>query len=536
MESIMKKIIGFILMSCMLSLLISCRTSENEKNISISGKLAYNTERGISRALGDALPDQIWAVPVTNDFSSIEADFNEKEVFTVNNDGSFDLTFNAADADYSRRERVFLLINSQAVEKKDMILGYLGMKDVADSSSSKIGLGGLGGIEVLLGMPIGAINKDINMGDVIASENEAGVAQSSTTLDDNADNFSLSVSDLKRMARTDNLLKQVRNAFVNDDDEYSTVFRYAWVNNGHFSDINNVSYGPENFMAYNSYQFEFHVPSSEFDFNAVANQTEVIELYPPTEIHAQYSEVSYNNLSAIDATFGPTVPITSEDGEYFAWWLDMVPYENYGYYNQMFSMSKVDWSGDPDYRLIMYQHPSEADPVEGTYEFLKGVVPEGPWVLKKRNNSREFANYDFSLMNPLDATGTPTIYVPSVRVIRENNKLKTFYLTFYLANSDGSYEQISSEMLQTLTDDFWILIEFRQYIEGASGDGYETFLEKYEGNCESYIEGNEIVMQKSDFAYQDDYTEVNYLQVELYYEYMGVTMRYNMYFFPDFIQ
>ncbi len=189
-------------------------SQSSSKSVSITGKVSdssyivatnsnyinkilnFFTEKKVVAADGKEV-NAVWGLPTLKGEISPES-FKYKVNIPINSDGTFtvNLPKTATINLYGKQvtlnlDWILLLINTNAQSKKDMIVGYITLNNSNDS---------------LLWMPISDALGNINLG-VLSQDGDE--ARSSTTLSDEAKTFSLSLDQLKQIAKSDDVLKNM---------------------------------------------------------------------------------------------------------------------------------------------------------------------------------------------------------------------------------------------------------------------------------------------------------------------------------------
>ncbi|MFW6281907.1 MAG: hypothetical protein ACOC1O_03830 [bacterium] len=187
-----------------LNILVGCSSENNGSNnidetINISGQVINDTNvssNSISSQNNDINADNIWAFPLKYDNTG-EIDINfieEKEEFTINKDGTFSIDVN----DLNESDQyIFVLVDDQA-SLEEKFVGFLAVKGGEDNLNSIL---------------INDLNSAIDLGEVNKENNEF---ISDKSIIDISENFTtLSNSDLRELSIADNLIKTIKNYYIN---------------------------------------------------------------------------------------------------------------------------------------------------------------------------------------------------------------------------------------------------------------------------------------------------------------------------------
>lgn len=339
-------------------------------NISMSGKLgssyATSPSKNVFGKIVAAISprfaetpysvDTVMAVPIQQPFIVTNDIIDGAVTAPVNADGTFNIAVDKT------RDWVLLLIDSTA-PKKDQVVSFAALGDPSDN---------------LIMMPAQRATGDIKMGDLEKSGDEA---VSDNSLAENVTNFSLNIAQLREIARMDNVLKTIKNIYVNYDKQtgkfYSQLLAYRW----------NVA--PENaknkFCGASAFSLGGYYPSinsrneNDINYDAVKNKSITLTLVPP-------------------------VPVTSDNGN------------TYGSFSSSGVLTEVIRTND---RILSTNEPPFALILNNNGWIQVGVglvenIVDGWWSLQK--DTMEIAAFDFGMASPIDASGHPIVYVPSLNV------------------------------------------------------------------------------------------------------------------------
>jgi hypothetical protein len=364
--------------------------------------------------------DQVWAVPLLKDaygrFDPAMFSSSYKKVFTIIN-GHFTITFTGTiDTD----NWVLLLVNSDAADRADTIVSYVAVSDLD---------------ERLVQIPVKKMSGQLDLGNLAEDDEDDDEAVSETELEQFATKCSLSYGQLRKMAKTDDLVKTIRNIWVNasydNDGEvslyYQSSIQYKW----HQSILeakNQFSHAADDYMGYG---IEVWFEEGDIAWSDLSNPAvDAVNFAPP-------SEVSINDFlnDVVSYTYDSNSPINS-DGPYN-------PNLSEAYDNDL-GFCAFKNAND----LIRLQYA--ATPVH-TWDGFSGTVPSGNWLLTDQGQTETYATFDFSMESPFRNDGTAKIYIPSLKITTDvEDEISGISIRWLL------YDQ-RSELYETVSelDDFW---------------------------------------------------------------------------------
>ncbi len=386
---------------------VASRTSVLDKLIAF-----FTGEKAI--AAGQQV-DTIWALP-TIDGSIWPESFNYKVKISINSDGTFTLNLpKTATVDNStfNLDWLLLLINSKAQNKTDMIVSYIALNDLTDS---------------LLWMPISNATDNVDLGQLTPVGNEA---RSSTTLSDVSNSFTLSLDQLKQIAKSDDVLKNIKNVFLNYNEstgEYWFLQPYfAWKDIP--GSIKNQWSNPAN-LQFIGYAFYLETNNTtDPTFNEICNGTKKLRFYPPETV----------SLMDNSKSFGLSAPIETEQGQIQQ--RQDGAQECGGTYFYL----RDDTNTNSFHAGYMYNFIVGDDnllsPISSSQPF-----PTGYWLLKSfdGNQETEIGKFDLTAASPFDSNGKPIIFLPSLNVsVDNNNNITSVQLKFYKYDSQNGWTEVT---------------------------------------------------------------------------------------------
>ena len=351
----------------------------------------YNVLFGSKAIASGVTADKVWALPTVHGAVTPSA-FSSMQVGDIGTDGSFSLQL-SKDYDW-----VLLLIDTTEPLKRDQVKAYIAMSDIDGS---------------MLEMPMQDASSNIDLGTLEPSGNEA---VSSTSLADNADKFTLSLAQLKEIARTDDVLKSIKNTYINYDDTTGTYLNiqpfFGWRDESGSISIYNMFSDPATTIANhnNGYSYYFNTNSNAIDFTKVCDQSVLLTLHPPATVTRVGGTPSW----------GTTTPFTNSG----------TVYTNTG---------TVCGGGD----LYLRNDGSEL-----SFNYAGGVfwatpIVSGYWEIKY--DGTKLFEFDGTLGSPFenDDITKPIVYIPALKAVVTNGTIDYFELKWYLRNSNGGYDEIT---------------------------------------------------------------------------------------------
>ncbi len=391
------------------------KNSDNDNDsIALTGRLGSDYETADATAKnrqGGIMVDKVKLILTEKGNISWETFQSNAFDYDIDENGQFSIPF----ADYdSTKDWVVLLMNTQAANKRDQIVGYIGMADAQNNS--------------LLMMPMSdrdtTVEENLDLGEISQVGDES---LGTTTIEENASHFTLDEARLSELARTDTFLKNLKNAYVNYDPEtdnyYFLQLTYNWIMNDE-SQIKNQWSNPAVYAGstqnYAGYRVGFQTNVVDYPaYNDVITGAVSVEIFPPDTVTDGCS------------IWNPTTPFTNDE----------LPGPVY----EMNSASEDSWTdgdfaicnryGSTTYRWIS---PSSDDPILGT-------VAQGYWTINV--DTTTVAEYDIGSTNPFDANGKPIPYIPAIRIDVAGSSPEAFsavQIKWYMYNPSSSmYEEVT---------------------------------------------------------------------------------------------
>ena len=388
----------------------SSKSEEEEKSsqqVTMSGQLALGSAVSLA---GATAPNTVYAVPASVIENIYSFNSNVIKTFPVGTDGRF-----SASVDTTQGDVLLVAVDSTAANRLDGIRGVLSVKD--DSGS-------------LLRLPAKEATQAVDLG-TMTPDSAGKEFVSGKTTDNVQSSFSLGLSQMKELARTDDSARQLINvvANVNSNGDYFFVKPYVTFKSN-LSLIKNTSVAPAS-ISYNGYGLYFigkWTGVKPEDFCNGASAAAKITLTPPTGVKPKLCDKTCAQSSqefTVLSNAG-TGALTSEGGDRSSCSSAHMATDG------QFYIAKENRGGDTSYLGFNWGG--------GGYD---GAMPAGTWTLAL--NGSEVGRYDLKSAEPLNAAGKIVVYVPSVKaVVDSSNKVTTVEVDWYLWNPvTSAYEKIT---------------------------------------------------------------------------------------------
>ncbi len=434
-------------------------------------------------------------------FSVIIGSLEELSIAEVNEVNEFNIDVPPEE----NGEHVLMLLNEETESIIDRVLGCVSIRMET---------------ETLIDLPVDSGNAMIDLGELTKEGNEA---LSDIPPQVSAELFNMSEAELSQRAYHDNMLKNARNTKMNEDSGYVCQFWYTWLDYEDYINVQNNWYDVTEVGEFASYHIELRVPTLEFNYSLIKNQSQEIKLFPPTGIVGYYG-VFDDTLSPPDWTYhreeyGPEKPIsTVHPVNKLLPWMDVV--DNF-YYTPFTSVSATDWENNPDKMMITFNTgtnvPKEYAATLPENEFIIGLgeIPEGDWLLKKDDDDTILAAYDFSLLDPMGENDHPIILIPSVKYVFTEEELSGFMVKFMCIDRDGTAYEAESESVEKIINHLFFSIQ---------GEGMI-----YSGNPGNFRDGNIFNIPASAMSVTTGYGTTN-RQMGVQYNVLGVRVAFGYFF------
>jgi len=264
-------------------------------------------------------------------------------------------------------------------------------------------------------LPGGALKGDLNLGGI---KGEGDEATSELTA---GDSVNLPPSVLAELASASKTLKILKNDWLNPSKAARVTPWFGYVMTDLASSANKFS-APEK-ATYNGGGYYIGVNNIDATFGEIcpanpsnpgdssntpyaATPAKVVSWFPPRDTQSVQNS---------GQTFGPTRPYTNAAPRYKR-------EEQYGEIacgsdgGQNGLYTRASGNGNKEYQLQLG-------------EYFIGASPEGLWRLKV--GSDEKGRWDLAAAAPYDKDGDPIIYIPSIKIVTDNNKATGFEVKFY---------------------------------------------------------------------------------------------------------
>lgn len=387
-------------------------------SITFSGQVE-STVSG-SQLSASAQADTILALPFT-DRIDVE-DVRDAREATVAPDGTFSVELSQYYPNY------LLILVDTSLPKHEQILGYVALSDVEES---------------LISLPVGNASGDIDAGELTLDGDEA---VSERDLESYTAEFGMTLSELQERARSDDVLKRVKNLYANDHESrwWETDVHFAW--NDTLAMAHNRNTDP------NSYTFDGYGVllwarnyESELPFWDIVEGNIDVAIHPPKN-ESGIEEIALSDGSTITGPFAN----------------DAIDPNNVE--ERIVKGETRYYAGDDDFGVAK----------DGFGVSLSGggmafglPMSQGYWTVTR--NGSEIAWFDVAVGSPLDSEGNPTVPIPSFGFTTDGSGRVTGFAVdkwYSYDRSSGSYVQVRD---MTLIDE---AISFAQlYANGPDPDG-----------------------------------------------------------------
>ena len=248
----------------------------------------------------------------------------------------------------------------------------------------------------MLSMPVSEGVEDVGLDTLRQTGDEM---QSSASIDDNATAFDLSIDQLREMAKMDNAVKTVKNAFFNFYPEkkiyYAAPPTFAIDTYGD-SLVYNRFADPSEFLDPARLTMAVQLNTNDtatFNNDSLSAGVQSIDLYVPAPSYT-VDVVAYNKLDTTAWLKGYWPEYISSDSAR----------------NRINNTGVSYYQGHPG-------HLSDSWQIDIAFWVggLRSDFKAGPFIYKK-NRTSIVASYDWSVALPFDNNGKPIIYIPTIEV------------------------------------------------------------------------------------------------------------------------
>lgn len=399
-------------------------------SITLSGNMSSVLSRSLNgeadgRDLDGA--DKIWAVPIGK---GVDEDiFSSMVKADIEDDGTFSFTIPAEPG--QKEDWILLLADTDEPERLDVVSGYVALGDMKDN---------------LIKLPLNDASGDVNLGSLETDGQE--VADQDQLAGQEAQ-FSLTIDQLKEMAKTDNLLKMVRTAYANYNSESGTYWAvkptYMWNLMGKLQDVKNSKIDPSTYLNTKVvYNLDFEVNDSSIAQGVVDGNYNTY-LMAPESVEIDHNS-TYNTVSDYQ-----DIRLAYDD-------------------NDPTTGNHIDTATDTYGEVYV---DSESNSSKFSLPFVVGEPAQGVWVLKKDtdgdygetvSNDPNLAVLDMANADPVVDDGQGSLYyqiyvpVPKINVDGSGN-VTSVDVVWYFYNPDSSgYTEITDTTVleDTLNEGIYI--------------------------------------------------------------------------------
>lgn len=389
---------------------------DSSPTFTVSGQLAIQSNLG-NFEFASSKPNLIYALPAQVIENIYSFDKTMLATFPIEADGRF-----TANVKTSSGDTLLVAVDTNAANILDGIRGVLSLKD--DSGS-------------LIKIPTAEGAGSLDMG-TLSSDASGKEYTSGKKTDEVASSFSMDVSQIKELAKTDDSARGLINVVANVKDNGDFIFAKPYmVFKSNIQKINNTASAATD-LTYNGYGLYFISKWTDLTLESLcggASATANLSLLPPSGTQLKlckendstqcrtYNQVTNQNTKSAETEGGGRTScssamngqeIAADDGNFY------VAKESGS--EGMTRPLNFNWGG-------------------GGYD---GQLAQGVWTLKL--NDTEVGRYDLAAANPLNAAGKATVYVPSVKaVLDSSNKVSRIEVEWYLWSSTSqTFEKITS--------------------------------------------------------------------------------------------
>ena len=383
----------FLALIAVIIFLISCGKDDSKakgRSVRISGTLGatYNTKG--TKFYSAPSVDKVWVTPLYGGDPNKIAGENMSEhiQFLDLTDGGFSVDVDSAVSE----DWLILLIDSTRALKIDQVIGYVTMGYGSDSMIKiPVGSAGTGNID------LGELNTD-------GSED----AVSGNTAETNESFFTLTPETLIAMAKTDDMLKAIKNIYVNYDSTTKEFYHVMPIFNFKSGTITDLAAGtattPAAIVAAANRMYHFNIKTNDAPFTA---SDDTVDHFPPASITLKpASDVIIGGWDGLTTEiYGPT----GVDGT-------AIP-NTYGYVDRTAPNTPVN-------EFIL------------GYYYFSGTVGTGYWELMK--NDVTLCTFDVSQAFSVDGSDNPKIFVPvPTMTLDAGRNITKINITWYMYDSAG---------------------------------------------------------------------------------------------------
>jgi hypothetical protein len=389
--------------------------------------------------------DEVWAIPIAKmqgaNIDSVNVMLRKTSTLTTNGDFTFDLEKTITLSDILAKIPTMDTGDMPADSVFDvdwMLVQMSGAEPV-----SVIALQGDTTYDSLLSIPVSAFTPgSMNVGVVDPASGVATLTVSSLSGD-----VTMSSASLAALARADNIMATIKDVIRNCDITANKCYsgRQSFVFTGSYGNLTAGTYDTAG--SYSGYQLYFkltdYFDKTDFDGICPASGPATVEyqLTPPGPISV--GSVTYYSLSS-----GTSNTVTLNDlngGAYTECFKDGVSL----YLRKDNSPTSSSW----DLQFITGDN------------MLISATPPGDWVLSRKGSGdpgfTDLARFEFSLANPVDASGFPIVFVPAIRFDTDGSSgITMLHLKWYQNDGAGTFVEVTdTAMLDSLMGGFEVSMD-----------------------------------------------------------------------------
>lgn len=354
----------------LISLQLSCKQeTQNDQD--------DNASTVITGTLDISASAQVLAIPLPTTGAFKAADISNVKNAIPDASGKFSLETT------EKKDHVFIIKDDSKNSNLDKVAGVLAI------NSDGIGLNNSTS-EDLLRFPVGNIKTatELDLGIISGQTDTPSSTQTLTAL---ADKFDLSAEVLDELARTDDILRYVKNVIANTENDGSSYWsiEYFHVWYGSASNFKN-NYSSVNNFTYNGYGFYMGGKYADLTFDQMCSPTssishKTIKFVPPQSISrgntvfdSQTAATSLSNELVTTIETGSGGGRTCSGGEFYA-------------------------SANNDNSILNFNFGQDG---------YTGTSPAGEWKLYV--DDLQVAGFDIAATSPVRSDGTAKLYVPVI--------------------------------------------------------------------------------------------------------------------------
>jgi hypothetical protein len=521
----MKRLSVMLFAVAALSMLFACGggggSDQGNNNASsetqLSGTIATSTAAPGMRAsrAPAATPDSVWAVPIAKmqgaNIDRVNFILHKTSALDANGNFSFSLAKSISLADIMAQVPN---LDAEGFPPDTVFdVDWLLVEMAGSIPLNVIALQGDASFDSMLTMPLSVFTPgSMNLGNVDADTGVAALGVS-----DIAGDVTLSSSSLQAMARSDKILKSIKDIIRNCDLTTNKCIsaRQSFVFMGHYSNLTGATYDKAG--SYSGYQFYFDLTDyfDSADFDGICPESGPVtveyQLTPPSAVSVETVTYDASNPFSSGTGTGNLTLITSGTETYTQCFKNTMPL-----YLRKSNSNSSDWS-------LQFITGDEASQ-------LTTATPAGDWVLSRKTTTApvEIGRFEFALANPVDALGNPIVFIPSVRFDTDgapDPHLTMLHIKWYQWVGSGYVEITDAALLNSLMGGFEISMDD---FDGIDSD---TSRRSYQENGISFAVSSFDVSNPSDgkgpFLYNStSTTSYNLTYFGVGYEFGGQSFRF----------